>query len=68
MILKNDLEQLLTASKVNIKAVQVVYNCLQHKAEEQVLPFARRSELGVSAGSAGQGVLGRELSTGSSFS
>ena len=49
LMLKEDLQQLHAAPKVNVSAVQVVYNRLQKKAEEQVLPFCQAQQLGVLA-------------------
>jgi len=49
LMLKNDLQQLHVAPRVNVSAVQVVYNRLQTKAEEQVLPLCQKQQLGVLA-------------------
>lgn len=49
LVLKNDLKQLFAVSKLNISALQVVYNRLQSKAEEEVLPFCQAHQLGVLA-------------------
>ncbi|HEX3626189.1 MAG TPA: aldo/keto reductase [Verrucomicrobiae bacterium] len=45
----NDLRQLEAAGKVGASVVQVVYNRLQKKAEERVLPFCDSHQLGVLA-------------------
>ena len=49
LMLKNDLQQLHAAPKVNVSAVQIVYNRLQSKAKEQVLPICQAQQLGVLA-------------------
>ena len=49
LMLKNDLQQLHAAPRLNVSVVQVVYNRLQKKAEEQVLPFCQAQQLGVLA-------------------
>jgi aryl-alcohol dehydrogenase-like predicted oxidoreductase len=47
VLLRNDLLQLHAATKVGASVIQVVYNRLQRKAEEQVFPFCQRENLGV---------------------
>jgi myo-inositol catabolism protein IolS len=49
VLLKDDLQQLHSAEKVGASVVQVVYNRLQKKAEERVLPFCESHQLGVLA-------------------
>jgi len=49
VLLKDDLHQLDLAEKVGASVVQVVYNRLQKKAEERVLPFCESRQLGVLA-------------------
>lgn len=49
LMLKNDLQQLHAVPKTNVSAVQIVYNRLQRKAEERVLPFCQSQKLGVLA-------------------
>ena len=49
LMLKNDLQQLHAAPESGVSAVQIVYNRLQRKAEEQVLPFCQSQKLGVLA-------------------
>ncbi len=49
LMLRNDLQQLLAATNAGISAVQVVYNRLQRKAEEDVLPLCRAQGFGVLA-------------------
>jgi myo-inositol catabolism protein IolS len=46
---KNDLHQLHSAEKVGASVIQVVYNRLQRKAEEQVFPFCESHKLGILA-------------------
>ena len=47
--MKGDHRQLHDASKVNAGAVQVVYNRLQQKAAEEILPYCEREKIGVLA-------------------
>jgi aryl-alcohol dehydrogenase-like predicted oxidoreductase len=47
VLLKDDSRQLHAASKVGASVIQVVYNRLQRKAEEAVLPFCAKENLGV---------------------
>lgn len=47
VLLKDDLRQLHAASKVGASVIQVVYNRLQRKAEELVLPYCAKENLGV---------------------
>lgn len=49
VLLKDNLHQLHSAEKVGASVVQVVYNRLQKKAEESVLPFCESRQLGVLA-------------------
>ena len=49
LMLRNDLQQLHAAPKAKVTAVQIVYNRLQGKADEQVLPYCRAQQLGVLA-------------------
>ena len=49
LMLKNDLQQLHAAPAASVSVVQIVYNRLQRKAEEQVLPFCKSQQLGVLA-------------------
>ncbi|MGC9943169.1 MAG: aldo/keto reductase [Verrucomicrobiota bacterium] len=49
VLLKSDLQQLHAAEKAGVSVIQVVYNRLQRKAEEQVLPFCETHQLGVLA-------------------
>jgi len=46
-LLKDDMRQLHAASKIGASVIQVVYNRLQRKAEEQVLPYCAKENLGV---------------------
>ncbi|HEY1789241.1 MAG TPA: aldo/keto reductase [Verrucomicrobiae bacterium] len=46
---KDDLHQLHSAEKVGASVIQVVYNRLQKKAEESVLPYCESHQLGVLA-------------------
>lgn len=47
--MKGDHQQLHNAREVNAAAVQVVYNRLQQKAAEEILPFCERENIGVLA-------------------
>jgi len=47
VLLKSDMRQLHAESKVGASVIQVVYNRLQRKAEEQVLPYCAKENLGV---------------------
>jgi myo-inositol catabolism protein IolS len=47
VLLKDDMRQLHAASKIGASVIQVVYNRLQRKAEEQVLPFCAKENIGV---------------------
>ena len=47
VLLKDDLKQLHAATRVGASVIQVVYNRLQRKAEETVLPYCERENLGV---------------------
>lgn len=49
LMLKNNLQQLRAAPKASVSTVQIVYNRLQRKAEEQVLPYCQSQQLGVLA-------------------
>ncbi len=46
---KSDLHQVHSAGEVGASVIQVVYNRLQRKAEEQVLPFCEEHQFGVLA-------------------
>ena len=68
LMLKNDLQQLHVAPRVNVSAVQVVYNRLQTKAEEQVLPLCQKQQLGVLARvPLAKGFLGGNYRPGAAF-
>lgn len=68
LMLKNDLQQLHAAPQVNVSAVQVVYNRLQTKAEEQVFPFCQKQQLGVLARvPLAKGFLGGNYRPGAAF-
>jgi myo-inositol catabolism protein IolS len=49
LMLRNDLQQLRAATDAGISVVQVVYNRLQRKAEEDVFPLCRAQGFGVLA-------------------
>jgi aryl-alcohol dehydrogenase-like predicted oxidoreductase len=68
LMLKNDLQQLHAAPRVNVSAVQVVYNRLQTKAGEQVFPFCQKQQLGVLARvPLAKGFLGGNYRPGAAF-
>lgn len=46
-VLTNDLHQIRSASRVKAEAVQVVYNRINKKAEEMVLPLCLEQQIGV---------------------
>lgn len=46
---KADWHQLHAAANVGVRAIQVVYNRLQNKAEDYVVPFCEREQLGILA-------------------
>lgn len=48
-LLKNDLHQLHSAANVGANVIQVVYNRLQRKAEEHLIPFCEKNQIGVLA-------------------
>lgn len=47
LVLKNDLYQLKNIKNKNIEIVQVVYNRLNHKADEKVIPFCKKNNIGI---------------------
>jgi len=49
VLMKGDLHQLHSAGKVGASVIQIVYNRLQKKVEEQVLPFCEKNQIGVLA-------------------
>ncbi|HEY1663126.1 MAG TPA: aldo/keto reductase [Verrucomicrobiae bacterium] len=68
VLLKDDLAQLHAAPKVGVTVIQVVYNRLQRKAEEAVLPFCEREKLGVLVRVAlAKGFLGGKYKPGTVF-
>ncbi|MEO9307225.1 MAG: aldo/keto reductase [Nitrososphaera sp.] len=47
LVISNDISQIKKASEVNVETIQVVYNRLNRKAEEFVLPLCQKQNLGV---------------------